>query len=90
MTVALRVVLALEFAAAIGTCAVGLCPWMIAGAVATGALTVFLFTWDDPCGTPCTGRVKTCANPLPLACRLLDHTDPTGYGGPCTRCGRWT
>jgi len=77
-----RVLLALEFTAALVTWALGVCAWPIAGAVATGALTMLMLTWDlepAPASRP------------PFACRLLGHAWAKGapeLGGPAMYCRR--
>lgn len=53
MTVAvnvLRVLLALEFAAALGAWGLGICAWPVAGGVSTLALVTFWLSWDDAPG----------------------------------------
>jgi hypothetical protein len=51
-----RALLALEFAAALGTWVLGACPWWVSWVVSTATLTVFLLTWTDEravCVDPC-------------------------------------
>lgn len=47
LTYALRALLAIEFAAALGAWALGVCAWPVAGAVATGLLVTFMLTFPD-------------------------------------------
>lgn len=60
VTWALRAVLAIEFAAALATWAAGVCPWMVSGAVATGALTVLMLTWGEAGGEPAPASRPHC------------------------------
>jgi hypothetical protein len=50
VAIVLRVLLALEFAGALGAWVLGVCGWGVAGAVSTAVLVVFLLTWSDDRG----------------------------------------
>lgn len=97
----LRVLLALEFAAALGAWAFSDLPWWLACLVATTSLTVFLLTYPDPHGP---GEVSERGPRVTLydrrgaheparrvcrawCCTLVGCDLPDR--GPCHRCGCW-
>jgi hypothetical protein len=47
MILILRVATAAEFVGALWLWSLGLCPWLLAGTVATATLVVFLLTWSE-------------------------------------------
>lgn len=55
-----RIAFALEFSAALLLWVLGLCPWWIAGAVATSALTVSLLMWGEPLGEVVPASRPSC------------------------------
>lgn len=80
LVVITRVAFAVEFVAALATWSLGICHWMVAGAVATSALTVSMLMWGE------RGTLRA-REPEPLSCALFGCDLPDR--GPCHRCGRW-
>lgn len=77
-----RVLLAVEFSAALGAWGLGICAWPVAGAVSTCALVTFMLTWG---GEPGYADARDAE---PITCRVFGCThagDP--LWGQCGRCG---